>query len=422
MLKTNSCFKWRCNNCIFHPEFISLKSYTNHIRFCSSNANSNISNGNSNNIIPSHHLECNDIEEEVIDEDERINLLPNNSPIQDHDDNNFNPYDFDDIDYNSEQNSEHNSESKLDDDSSIIEENKYMKFQHKFLSLIEKSDNNHGHNEIEDSYSPNNIGLSTKLNLGHVSSISKKVTPGSPRIGEKSNKVETEFGIPDSRDVLDIFIYCKTHYLSDKSGNDLIILIIQLFRRHPTMKTLFLHRNMRSITRSVNRALDSLYFSHEIHVTLPYKLRGSNAQQRALIERLLNKRDRNPELIIASGIALDPMELLAEFAVSHDYEEFDFDPVLEIVNGERCYSRFVTAKLFHKIHQETMELCGNEHIKPFCFQFAVDATPVASGGVGNSSVTPVNVRFVQVKTLSALQADSNSSLVGFTPSLTVRYF
>jgi hypothetical protein len=179
---------------------------------------------------------------------------------------------------------------------------------------------------------------------------------------------------------------------------------------------------MRSITRSVNRALDSLYFSHEIHATLPYKLRGSNAQQRALIERLLNKRNRNPELIIASGIALDPMELLAEFAVSHDYEEFDFDPVLEIVNGERCYSRFVTAKLFQKIHQETMELCGNQHIKPFCFQFAVDATPVASGGVGNSSVTPVNVRFVQVKTLSALQADSNSSLVGFTPSLTVRYF
>ena len=181
-----------------------------------------------------------------------------------------------------------------------------MKFQRKFLSLIEKS-NDHGHNEIEDSFSPNNIGLSTKLNLEHVSSISKKVTSGSPRISEKSNKVDTEFGIPDARDVLDIFIYCKTHYLSENDGNDLIILIIQLFRRHPTMKTLFLHRNMRSITRSVNRALDSLYFSHEIHATLPYKLRGSNANQRALIERLRNKeRNRNPELIIAS-IGIGPI-------------------------------------------------------------------------------------------------------------------
>ena len=55
------------------------------------------------------------------------------------------------------------------------------------------------------------------------------------------------------------------------------------------MKTLFLHRNMRSINRAVNRALDSLYFSNEIHASLPYKLRGSNLYQRVIIQRLLNK-------------------------------------------------------------------------------------------------------------------------------------
>ena len=102
MLKTNSSLKLRCNNCIFHPEFFSSKSYTNHIRFCLSNANSDISIGNLNNKKPSHHLACNDIEEEIID-DERISLLPNSSPIQEQADNNFNPYDFDYIDFNSEQ-------------------------------------------------------------------------------------------------------------------------------------------------------------------------------------------------------------------------------------------------------------------------------------------------------------------------------
>ena len=71
-----------------------------------------------NNKKLSHHLECNDIEEEV-NFDERINLLPN-SPILEHADNNFNPYDFDDIDYNSEQNYEQNYESNLDDDSNIL--------------------------------------------------------------------------------------------------------------------------------------------------------------------------------------------------------------------------------------------------------------------------------------------------------------
>ena len=96
------------------------------------------------------------------------------------------------------------------------------------------------------------------------------------------------------------------------------------------MKTLFLHRNMRSINQSINSAIDSLYSSNEIHATLPFKLHGSTTNQRGLIDRLINKRNRNPELIIGSGIGLDPMELLAEFAVSHDFDFFEFDPILDI--------------------------------------------------------------------------------------------
>ena len=290
------------------------------------------------------------------------------------------------------------------------------------MSVIEKSDEeNNDDSSVLTNSNSNRIGLSSKLKLGHVESISYNSKPGEPRIDHDSpeNSSPTIIrGNPDSRDVLDIFIFCKTHYLSTKEGNNLIILIIQLFRRHPTMKTLFLHRNMKSINRSINEAINALYTSNEIHSTLPFKLRGSNTAQRGVIDRLINKRNRNPQLIIASGIGLDPMELIAEFAVSHDFDQFDFEPILDINNGERSYSKFVTAKLYHKIYKEVSETCGSD-VKPFCFQYAIDATPVASGGVGNKSVTPVNIRCLQVTTKSALQAESNTSLIGFTPALTV---
>ena len=301
----------------------------------------------------------------------------------------------------------------------MLPENKYISFQRNFLSIVEKSDDEDNEAEPLNSSgnNSNRIGLSSKLTLGHVESISNLyTTPGHPRIGTlESPSIR---GHPDPRDVLDIFIFCKSHYLTAKDGNDLIVLIIQLFRRHPTLKTLFLHRNMRSINQSINSAIDSLYTSNEIHATLPFKLRGSTTTQRGLIDRLINKRNRNPELIIASGIGLDPMELLAEFAVSHDFDFFDFDPILDIKNGVRQYSNFASAKLYQKIHKEVADTCGID-VKPFCFQFAVDATPVASGGVGNKSVTPVNMRCLQVKTKTSLQAESNTSLIGFTPTLTV---
>ena len=52
----------------------------------------------------------------------------------------------------------------------------------------------------------------------------------------------------------------------------------------------------------------------------------------------------------------------------------------------------------------------------------MDGTPVASGGIGNKSVTPVYARCLQVTTKTALNKESNTNLVGFTPSLTVSYF
>jgi len=419
--------KWKCPNCFLRNEFNSIKGYTNHMRLCTSNGNNkNVSNeksvtssGNSN--IQYHPLECRDI----IDDDEEELSTKFKTRI-----NQSNPHDSPCIQSNNlpqlqspfNDNDDNFHEEAFEQEMLPIlpADNKYISFQRKFLSIIEKSDDDDNDETFLSGNNSNRVGLSSKLTLGHVEAISNSSsTPGHPRIDNLESP--TIRGHPDPRDVLDIFIFCKSHYLTAKDGNDLIILIIQLFRRHPTLKTLFLHRNMRSINKSIDSAIDSLYSSNEIHATLPFKLRGSTTNQRGLIDRLINKRNRNPELIIASGIGLDPMELLAEFAVSHDFDFFDFDPILDIQNGVRQYSTFASAKLYEKIHKEVADTCGID-VKPFCFQYAVDATPVASGGVGNKSVTPVNMRCLQVKTKTALQAESNTSLIGFTPTLTVSKF
>ena len=69
--------KWKCPNCLLRNEFNSIKSYTNHLRLCTSNGNNKklsieqpiSSSGNSNYVY--HHLECRDI----IDDDEEDLLI-----------------------------------------------------------------------------------------------------------------------------------------------------------------------------------------------------------------------------------------------------------------------------------------------------------------------------------------------------------
>ena len=156
-------------------------------------------------------------------------------------------------------------------------------------------------------------------------------------------------------------MYCKTTYLSEDKGNGLLMVIKQLFRNHPPRENFFLHRNMRSINRALNRALDSVYTSLDIHTTYPFKLRGgTNPTKRDKINRILNRNGHNEQFIIASGIGLDLMDIVSEFVVSHDYNDLDFQPITDIRDGERYYSRFATAKGFEfffkksKIHVVSM--------------------------------------------------------------------
>ena len=115
---------------------------------------------------------------------------------------------------------------------------------------------------------------------------------------------------------------------------------------------------------------------------------------------------------------MEILEVLSEFLVSHDFDYFDFLPNMDIQDGNRHYSTFTTGKLYHKIFEETQDLCGKDVI-PLCFQIAQDGTPIQSGGVGNKSITPVNMRILNVKSKEALNDESNCSLIGFAPSFTV---
>ena len=137
------------------------------------------------------------------------------------------------------------------------------------------------------------------------------------------------------------------------------------------------------------------------------------------IDKILNHRNKNPQLILASGIGMDIMEVVSEFLVSHDFDYFDFLPIMDIKNGQqRHYSTFTSAKLYHQVFKETQDLCGTDVI-PICFQSAQDGTPVQSGGVGNKSITPINMRILNVKNKESLNDENNCSLIGFAPAFTV---
>jgi hypothetical protein len=299
----------------------------------------------------------------------------------------------------------------LPDNNSMMVNNKYISFQRKFLSLVKPPKVNNNDSSIDNDVRSES-GLATHLSLGRVASISSGHFNQSPG----SSKITTGYANPT--DVLNIFIFVKTNYMSENEGNALLYLIIQLFRNHPPIEDFFLHRNMRSINKALNRAMDSLYSANEIHCSLPIKLRGSDLSQMNKIDRILNHRNKNPQLILASGIGMDIMEVISEFLVSHDFDYFDFLPIMDIKNGQRHYSTFTSAKLYHQVYKETQDLCGMDVI-PICFQIAQDGTPIQSGGVGNKSITPVHMRILNVKNKESLNDENNCSLIGFAPSFTV---
>ena len=338
----------------------------------------------------------------------------------------------------------------------IIEENKYILFQRQILSLSQTTRSDEFGDIISKRTTPSfSYGIS-KLNIGHTlpiipwekhsnslnqtlisySNINMSSSSSSSTLSKYSLKTpgssstinilplhkKPSRGIPLTRDVLDIFIYCKKNWLSVDEGNNLLVLIHELFSRHPPMENFFLHKNMNSINGSLNRVVDSLYNCSDIHIPLPKYLHGGNIQNKILkINRLLNPyNNSNPHLIIATGIGLDIMETLAETLISYDFDQFQLIPILDIKNGERCISTFFTANYFKLIFDRVQSIYGSE-VFPFCMQWALDSTPISGGGCGTKNVTPLNVRFLQFKDRKLFRTLSNCNLVGFLPCYTVSF-
>jgi len=336
-----------------------------------------------------------------------------------------------------------------DDSSTALDENKYIHFQRKILKLRAVTRSTTIGEVIN---SPLNSGLLNNLKLGHTEpiipwdqhessrmkslgldgeSIISSIKPNSSlyytltsRTSNSSSlqgfhQRRVERGSPNPIDVLDIFMYCQKHILSVNDGNGLLFIIHQLFARHPPMENFFLHKNMKSINSSLTRAVDGLYTSYDIHIPIHSKLTGQDEAETVQVNRLLNPHgDTNPNLVIATGIGLDVMEIISETLISHDFNDFSFTPNLDIRNGQRCYSTFITADLFKSIF-DRVQLIYGEDVYPFCFQWAFDSTPISGGGCGTKNITPLNIRSLQFKDHSIFRSITNCTLIGFFPCFTV---
>ena len=333
-----------------------------------------------------------------------------------------------------------------DDITCVLNENKYIQFQRKILKLRTVTRPTSIGEVIN---SPLSTGLLNSLNLGHtepvipwdqhesnklknlgldgesiISSIKPNTSLYFTLTSRTSNTTtshqrKVDRGSPNPIDVLDIFMYCQKHVLSVGDGNGLLFIIHQLFARHPPMENFFLHKNMKSINSSLTRAVDGLYTSYDIHIPIHSKLTGQDEAETTQVNRLLNPHnDTNPNLVIASGIGLDVMEIISETLISHDFNDFSFTPKLDIRNGERCYSNFVSADMFKSIFDRVQLTCGKD-VYPFCFQWAFDSTPISGGGCGTKNITPLNIRTLQFNDRSIFRSLANCTLIGFFPCFTV---
>ncbi len=120
----------------------------------------------------------------------------------------------------------------LPDNNSMMVNNKYISFQRKFLSLVKNPKVNNIDSSIDNDVRSES-GLATHLSLGRVASISSGHFNQSPG----SSKITT--GYTNPTDVLNIFIFVKTNYMSEIEGNALLYLIIQLFEIILVLKTFF---------------------------------------------------------------------------------------------------------------------------------------------------------------------------------------
>ena len=168
---------------------------------------------------------------------------------------------------------QHSGDNPLDDfyddeqqDHEMVVENKYVIFQRKIISLYSKTritnfgDYNHNNsssmeNKLKlghtlpiipwDRYSQDfddKIAIHTKSlsSISHSSSILSKLSFRTPACSINLPLYSRPArGIPNTRDILDIFVYYKKHFISVDDGNSLLKIIHQMFGKHPPVETFF---------------------------------------------------------------------------------------------------------------------------------------------------------------------------------------
>ena len=415
--KKNSLPPDKCPHCkIYTGDKFSL-GFRSHVRFCSTTNFKNKKKSRSHNVdqLDSLNLSVNNnlssVNESLVDrEDFNQNVMESSplfqmsprstsSPQQLHrlvEENNHFEDNFDNDNDNFDQTGVPSTQ--------IIDElyrTKYLKWQYKIQDLLYNSNNNDG----DDSNQSSSNNLSNSLRLGWVYDVTK-----------------TRRGVPNTLDLLELFTFVKQNWLSNDKGDALLQVVTQIVLRHPTKDYLFLYKKFISINAAVSKAVNELYSLYDYNILLPDKLRGSNNTEKTSIKRILDSRNQNPEFIIAKGSGLDIIQIISEYCITIECDKFDFEPEITYdKNGERIYSRFVTADLYSHIFHETHIRYG-EDVTPICIQLNYDATDVSSGGgSAPKSLTPLHVRVLNVSDeIFPLQA--STILAGFAPLLSVSIY
>ena len=229
-------------------------------------------------------------------------------------------------------------------------------------------------------------------------------------------------GLPLTTDLLEIFSFVKIHYLSDKSGDDLLLLLKEFVDRHPTIENVYIYRKMKSVNTAVSRALSALYDSFEINIKFPTQLLGNDNVEKTKVKRALDQRNNNTshDYVIAKGYGLNLIQLVSEYLITIDLKHIHTKPQIEYdSDGSRIIGSFASADLYSHIFAETQEVYGADVI-PICLGLSYDATDIGGGG-GSAikSATPFNIRVLNVSD-EVFPLQESTILGGFAPNLTVK--
>ena len=184
-----------------------------------------------------------------------------------------------------------------------------------------------GSKRINDSVDGTSFQLSTP-----ISSLTNSFTTGIGsfmRLGRVKDINGLFFGIPDVNDVIDIFTFAKLNLLSESTGDGLLKLLKDSFRRHSeAIHKYFIYDRIENLNGAVTKAVSQIYHCMDITITLPTRLCGTDQQEKDKIKQILDFRNRNlSEYIIAKGNGLNLVDLIAEYLITININDIDLHPV-----------------------------------------------------------------------------------------------